>query len=496
MATTTTAPTLSRRQLLKGAAGAVLLAGAGDSLVRVLSGSPSATHGLQQRRFRSRPDLNPPPVSVLAAADRTAPGLIMLSAGRTADFQHGPMIVDNTGELVWFSSQADSAMNLQVQSYDGHSALTWWEGHLVTPAGYGTGEYVIAGSDYNVIRRVRAGNGLMGDLHEFVLTPEGTALFTAYEAIDRDLSAVGGSKRGLLLNSLLQEVDLRTGRVLFQWAAADHVDLEESYVTPTSASEPYDFFHMNSIDVTADGNLVISARHTSTVYKISRPAGAVLWRLGGKRSDFKMGAGSTFWFQHHARHHASGVMTLFDDGAGPYNVEKSSRGLKLGVDEGAKRVSLLEAYHPHPSVLAASQGSLQLLPNGNVFVGWGSQPYFSEHGPDGPIRFDGRLGSTSSSYRAFRSDWTGMPSEPPAISVERSAAGRATVYASWNGSTTVARWDVLAGDSKHGIVRISSFVKEGFETAMMVGTTAHYFAVEARDQFGRVLGRSEIAAGT
>jgi hypothetical protein len=331
----------------------------------------------------------------------------------------------------------------------------------------------------------------MGDLHEFVLTPEGTALFTSYQSIARDLSSVGGPRRGRLLDSLLQEVDVQTGQVLFQWSAADHIGLQESYLAaPAGSADPYDFFHMNSIDVAADGNLLISARHTSTIYKIERATGAVIWRLGGKRTDFRMGAGSRFWFQHHARQHQGGILTVFDDGAGPYAVEKSSRGLKLGVNEQAKTVRLLTAYHPHPSVLTTSQGSVQLLPNGNVFVGWGSQPYFSEHAAEGAIRFDGRLGSTSSSYRAFRSAWTGHPSEPPTIAAERRDPERLNVYASWNGATEVARWDVLAGDTKADLLPVGSFAKRGFETTMQVSTVARYLAVEARDGSGASLGRS------
>lgn len=495
MATTASAPTLTRRQLLKAGAGAVVAAGAGEGLWQILNGSSSRPSATQ--RFRSRPDLNPPPIEVLIPARNTAPGLVMLTAARTADYQHGPMIIDNAGELVWFAPRTGGSMNLQVQSYGGRPVLTWWEGHLVLPSGYGRGEYVIAGPDYREITRVRGGNGLMGDLHEFVLTPAGTALFTAYQPRARDLSSVGGPRRGRLLDSLLQEVDVQTGKVRFQWSAADHINLQESYLAvPDSATDPYDFFHMNSIDVTADGNLLISARHTSTIYKIERSTGAVLWRLGGKHSDFKMGAGSRFWFQHHARGHQGGVLTVFDDGAGPYRVEKSSRGLKLAVDEQAKAVSLLTAYHPHPSVLASSQGSVQLLPNGNVFVGWGSQPYFTEHASDGTIRFDGRIGSTSNSYRAFRSAWTGDPSESPSIAVERSGRERVNVYASWNGATEVARWDVLAGNMKAKLLRVGSFAKRGFETTMQVNTAARYLAVEARNRSGASLGQSQSVAAS
>jgi hypothetical protein len=476
---------LTRRGFLTAAVGAGVLAGGGYGLSQLLESSAPPP------RFRSRPEFNPPPINVVVPADGTALGLVMLTAARTDAYQHGPLIVDNAWQVVWFLPQTAGSTNLEVQSYNGKPVLTWWEGAIVVPAGYGQGEYVIAGSDYQELTRVRAGNGLKGDLHEFRLTSEGTALFTAYQPVKRNLKGVGGADDGTLLDALLQEVDVSTGKVIFQWSAGEHIGLDESYAkAPSDGSTEWDFFHMNSIDVAGDGNLLISARHTCALYKINRTTGAVMWRLNGKRSDFAMGKRTKFFYQHDARHHADGVLTLFDDGAGLANVEKASRGLKLHVDQDAMRVSLLKEYRPDPSLLATSQGSLQLLPGGNAFVGWGSEPYFSEYGANGGLRFDAHIAGGSNSYRAFRARWQATPAQPPAIAAERLAHKTTGIYASWNGATEVETWNVLSGGSAQSLELVASFARDGFETAMQLPATPSYVAVEALDGQNRVIGHS------
>lgn len=431
-------------------------------------------------------------VTVVTPARDTAPGFVFVTAAQLKGYESGPMIVDNSGELVWLAPQAPGGTtNFQVQTYKGKPVLTWWEGKNILP-GYGSGRYVIMDSSYRQIAIVEAAGGLHGDLHEFVLTPKGTALFTAYHPEKADLSSVGGSKNGTLLNSLFQEVDVATGKLMFEWSAAEHIPLDYSYVTaPTAAGSVWDFFHINSIDVDTDGNYLISSRHTWAVYKINRTTGAVMWRLNGKHSDFEMGDRAEFAWQHHARRHPNNIITLFDDGAGLSDFEKQSRGLKLSLDFKSMRATFVEEYLPHPTLLATSQGSTQVLPNGNVFVGWGSKPYFSEYTADGKLLFDAHLPPISHSYRAFRFPWVGRPTSAPAISVNRTSAGTHQVSAWWNGATEVKRWDVLAGPTAGELRSLRSFGRTGFETVMTVSTTSRYLAVEARDAKGGLLGRSK-----
>ena len=138
-------------------------------------------------------------------------------------------------------------------------ALSWWEGKIIAP-GYGQGEAVIVDSAYRELTRVRAGNGARMDMHELQITPEGTALFFCYpRVVAADLSPMGGPAKGRVLESVFQELDLRSGRVLLEWRSLDHIPLADSYKPP---ADPWDYVHLNSIRVAPDGNLLVSARHT------------------------------------------------------------------------------------------------------------------------------------------------------------------------------------------------------------------------------------------
>jgi len=412
------------------------------------------------------------------------------------------MLADNTGQPVWFLPRPHgpitaastigvtgiSSTNMEVMSYEGHPVLTWWEGDIVLP-GYGEGKYYLADSTYKVVKTVEAGRGLRADLHDFYLTNRNTALLSAYDKKTADLSSVGGPRKGVVLDSLFQEIDLKTGAVVFQWRASDFVDLEESYVLPTK-SQPYDFFHINSVSLDPDGNFIVSGRHTWCVYKVNRTTGAILWRLNGKSSDFAMTAGSGFAWQHHVRSLTSTELTIFDDGAGPEKTEKQSRGLKVLLDTKKRTAHLVTQLLPQPTVLAGSQGSVQELPDGHVFVGWGSAPYFSEYRADGTLLFDAQLQEGSHSYRTYRSVWVGRPTTTPAVAAERQGA-RVSVYASWNGATEVAAWQVRVGPKANLLSPLQNFARSGFETAMTVATDQPFVAVRALDRNGTVIGRSD-----
>jgi hypothetical protein len=257
---------------------------------------------------------------------------------------------------------------------------------------------------------------------------------------------------------------------------------------PTGPNDIYDYVHANSIDVDADGNLIVSARNTSAVYKIDRGSGRIIWRLGGRRSDFTMGPGASFALQHDARRQPDGTLTIFDDGEAP----GSSRGIVLRLDETAMTATLIREYPQPQRRLATSQGNLQLLPNGHVFVGWGSLPRFSEFDADGTLLYDASFSATQS-YRDFRSTWVGLPLELPAMAVDRQG-GAYTVYASWNGATEVATWEVLAGRSDASLLPVVTARRTGFETVMGVPPVPGLLAVRARDASGAILGTSASVA--
>ena len=249
--------------------------------------------------YRSRPDLVPARVRIEKAATKTAPGDVFV-APQGGPVQYGPMILDNSGHVVWFDPLPGNltATDFRMQKYEGQPVITWWQGQV--GAGVGVGQDVIENNAYEQIATVRAADGLGADLHEFELTPQGTALITAEYPVHWDASAVHGSKQQDVLDSVVQEIDVKTGLLLFQWDSLDHVPVTDSEVRPR-AKAPFDYFHVNSIDLDRDGNLVISSRNTSAAYKVSHATGAVIWRLGGKQSSFTMAAGASFAFQHDVR---------------------------------------------------------------------------------------------------------------------------------------------------------------------------------------------------
>ena len=407
------------------------------------------------------------------------------------------MIIDSAGSLVWFHPlDTHGVADFKVQNYGGRPVLTWWRGRA--EKGVGDGYYVIMNDSYREIARVHAGNGLVGDIHEFLITPRNTALLTIYHRIARDLSAVGGPSQGSIYEGVVQELDIATGKVLFEWHSAPHIAITESYAKPPAASrgadaDPYDYFHVNSIEVEPNGNLLVSARNTRAVYEISRQDGHVIWRLGGKKSDFAMGPGTRFAWQHDARRQPDGTITLFDNGADP-PVEQRSRILVLRIDTSRREATLVRSYVHPGDLLAPSQGNAQFLPDGHVFAGWGAKPYFTEFDREGKVVLDGHFGTDADSYRVFRFPWKGHPADRPAIAATRGEDGILRVAASWNGATEVARWQLLGGADRSSLKLLRSAPRTGFET--IVTATADPEVVQARalDRKGHVLGSSRILA--
>jgi hypothetical protein len=457
----------------------------------VASGSSGSSSRRGVWAFRSRPDLSPPAVEVSKKAHQAAPGYIFLAPQKGDAGQGGSLIVDNEGKVVWFRPLQETygrAMDFKAQTYRGGPVLTWME--------EGSGEYVICDHTYHEIARIEAGNGFEGDPHEFLISPQDTALITIFNRVPRDLSSVGGPKESVAVQGVVQEIDIETGEVLLEWESLDHVGLDESYGKPGQdiESSGIDYFHLNSIDVDHDDNLLICARKTCAVYKIDRKSGEIIWRLGGKKSDFEMGPGTRFAFQHDARRLPDGTISIFDNGdtvfesGFPKTVEES-RAIVLDVDEMRMKASLAREYDHPDKLYADAAGNAQLLPNGDMFVGWGRALSISEFAHDGELLLDLRLKYENKTYRAFRFPWSGKPGERPAVAAERTSTDEVRLYASWNGATEITSWEVLAGTNQ--LEPLSSVPRDGFETAMVVHTTDRYVAVRAKDRSGRVLGTSE-----
>ena len=304
-----------------------------------------------------------------------------------------------------------------------------------------------------------------------------------------DLSPYGGPSDGTLLEGVVQEIDVATGKLLFEWHSADHVGVEESYL-PFPAGI-WDYFHLNSIGAMPDGNLIVSARHTSTVYKLDRSTGAVIWRLGGMKSDFRMGAGTQFAYQHDARGHPGGLVSIFDDGGySPESaIEASSRAIVLALDEDAMTAELAHADVQPQGKLSFAMGNVQQLPNGNRFVGWGTTPSCSEFTDAGDLVFDATLPGGGISYRSYRGAWTGVGPGRPALAAVR-AGGGVDLYASWNGATEVAAWRVTGGATAKTADALHTVHRTGFETRIHVPKPPAVVKVTALDANGKALGSS------
>ncbi|CRG89960.1 UPF0182 protein [Talaromyces islandicus] len=439
--------------------------------------------------------------------------------------QPGPMILDEYGELVWMMPLPGITQDFRVQEYLGEQYLTYWNGGQVE--GHGEGAWYMLDSSYVQRFRVQpVGEFAGGDLHDFQITENGTALVTIYDTKAADLSSIGGPEFGYIYDGIFQEIDIATGELVFEWRMSEHFALNSSYEPlngkGVDRDRAYDLFHLNSVEKDHLGNYIISARHSRAIVNIDSQTGEVLWTLGGKLNEFvdaSDGRATSFAWQHDARWHGNHTLTLFDNRArGEAGDGLQSRGMLLDLDV-PSRVATLQQEYLHPeAVKATSQGNLQMLDNsGNVFIGWGHCAAYTEFLADGTALCDthfaasawfdfGRVGS----YRAVKGDWIGEPATLPAAVAEEDC-----VYVSWNGATEVASWrlEVWDGvdldemhfdpatttttttdneeyDSDHVIV----VIKEAFETEIRLPSTitrTTFFRVVALDAQGQVLGTTQ-----
>ena len=437
---------------------------------------PGAQH------FESVPHLRPPSIKILTREPEARGDGHIFVAAKAGPGQDGPIIADERGRTLWFYRLPDrrTSFDFRRQVYRGKPVLTWWQGKSRPGQGLGYGR--ILDSSYRQIAKVRAGNGYQADLHEFEISRRNTALILVYNPVNF------GS--GVSMDTIVQEIDIPTGLVMYEWHTLGMLSRSESY-EKREGDNPYDLAHLNSIQLQPDGHFLVSARHTNAIYKLDGRTAGVRWRLGGKRSDFRMGKNTRVISQHDARLQPDGSITLYDNG-GPPKPGKESRGLWLNVNEAERTVSVRRDIRYRRKLKAFSQGNMQVLPDGSVFVGWGGNvPWFSQHAPDGRIIFDAQFRPKSDDTdRAYRFPWVGRPARPPDV-VANSDDGRTTVHVSWNGSTGVARWEVLGGQSAGALKPLASKGRFGFETRINFAGTPRFVAARARAANGAVLGTSD-----
>ena len=464
-----------------------------------------------------------PPFQVgvhVTSGAQLAPGLFFIDPHQLVDdVVTGPEIIDNQGRVVWYDSlpAGESASNFQVQAYHGRPVLTWWQGSGDNPAfgafapGIGQGEDVIMNDHYQIIKTIPATSDFSPDTHEFTLTPEGNALITGYRTVPNvDLTSIGGSADGTVIDSVAREVNLDTGKVLLDWSALAHVPITNSYALPLFGSSPWDFFHINSISPAPDGNLLISARHTNALYDINPNTGNIVWILGGKHSSFTMGPDAAFAWQHDSRFVSRDDIQLFDDEEGlPFPpTGPQSRAIWLHLDYRNHTATLTrQIIQPSDQPETGSQGSVQTISGGHVIVGWGSTGTFSEYDPAGNLLLNDSLAPPTgtvalpngqtvpnawSTYRVFKDEWTGRPATRPVATVHAASAGRWTVSAAWNGATRVSRWLVVADGNRFGPRPVAAAAWDGLITPITIpGNQIRNVRVIALDQRGRPIGASD-----
>ncbi|MHB1469597.1 MAG: arylsulfotransferase family protein, partial [Solirubrobacteraceae bacterium] len=469
-------------------------------------GAPIGSYRLQGTySFVTEPSLHPPKIEVQGKTrtNELAPGLIL-----SANFydlneppmigQSGPMILNDKLQPVWFQPVPEKvvASNLEEETYQGKPVLAWWQGFVTNTGATESGEDVVVNDHYEVIARLKGVDGWKPTLHEFLIDGE-DAWVTANKDIPANLSSYGGAYNGALIDSAIQEYNLKTGKLLYSWDALKHIPLNDSEATLPTNGFPWDAYHVNAVQLIGNDTFFVSMRDTWAAYLVDIKTGKIEWTIGGRKSSYKLAEGAQFSWQHDAKLHPGGIVTMFDDaccqltGGGSYvTASKPSRGLILKLNESTHTASMVAEYGAGYGLESDYMGSLQELSNGNVFVGFGSKPYLSEFTKSGKPVLEGKLPGSDLSYRALVGQWKGFPSTQPA-GAARTHGGRTVVYASWNGATEVTGWRVLGGDGGAPSKTIAQAGKSDFETAIEVPSGSSSYEVQALNAAGKVIGTSK-----
>ncbi|KAL6249837.1 hypothetical protein RBB50_003693 [Rhinocladiella similis] len=475
----------------------------------LLMGTARAQNADDTLSFYSRPDLTPPALHVAVSEEGVTPGYIFMSPYQAE--QNSAVIYDTDGELVWSGyglTGGGLVHAVHVCDYIDTPHICFFNGEQ--GLGYARGHVEIMNTNLTAVAAVRAQNGISNlDMHENHLTRDGKAMFvTSYHPERYDLSDFNiTTGLGWIQNCIVQKIDVATSTLLWEWSAIEHVPLAESYVLPNSTevagtgfspTSPWDYVHVNSADENEDGDVLVSARHVNTVFKVSGHDGRVIWRLGGRNSDFDMGE-LVFSSQHDARWKSSNasteILSLFDNASNGFQStaeESSGMIIKLDHSTDPPRATLLKTFPaPENQTISASQGNLQLLgdredwDSSNAFIGWGSQPVVTEHLPDGTIVFQASVTTNGPmNYRAFKYNLTTNPTDNPALYTYAPStdSGLTVFYMSWNGATEVAFWRLYGRGSCDGRwLEIDTVTRDGFETICRADDYYEFGMVEALD---------------
>ncbi|RVX72947.1 hypothetical protein B0A52_03300 [Exophiala mesophila] len=464
-------------------------------------------HGLYPRQHFHSVDLEPPAPKITKWDSRCDTGGSLLLTPRgpwVTGAARGPVILDPRGNLVWMGNgQFEQAMNLNVQKYKGQDYLTFWTKIKKSRnAKHSKKSYVMLDSSYQVAYKIKPhGSGLKADSHEFRITPQGTALVIIYHKRQTDCTELGLGKSCWIQDGVFQEIDIETGKLIFEWRATDHVRMNDVFSSPcrkdgygTSKKDAFDFFHINSVDKMDNGDYIISARYLHAVACISGKTGEILWQLGGKNNKFQdLDTATDFAWQHHVTWQGNNTLSLFDNHANSviHGPSQHSKGMIIRLDMDNMTASLIQKYVHPDKILNVSQGSVQIIPeSGNVLVGFGNSPTYVEYTADGQvlcnmhyaphIAFELVDFGLAKSYRVFKSPWVGRPKTVPDVKIKNGKA-----YVSWNGATEVTGWRLQTAKTlaatDNEFVTVQELQRDGFETSFSLDNTHDYVRIVALD---------------
>ncbi len=504
-----------------------------------LAGSHGAPVGAYTTRgaysFVTAPALHPPKLrhNGAIATSELAPGYIFTTNFYNLNYpplvgQSGPLILDSRLQPVWFRPVPEKlvASNLSLQTYEGKPALAWWQGVVTATGATESGEDVVVNQHYQTVAKLRGKDGWKLTLHAIVISGV-DAWVTANKNIAKNLSSYGGAYNGALIDSAVQEYNLKTGQLLRTWDALDHIPLGDSRATVPTNGFPWDAYHVNAVDLTGNGRVLVSMRNTWAAYMVNIDTGKIEWTLGGKHSSFKFGRGAEFQWQHDVALGVGGnpgpTITVFDDhccqltgGGTSVPPTGPSRGLVLKLNQSMHVATLAAQYGNREGFKSEYMGDTQPLANSNTFVGWGSAPYFTEYSAAGKLLLEAEFPGSDLSYRTMVEQWVGLPLTAPAVAA-RESGGKTTVYASWNGATQAVSWRLLAGVSASHLDTVATVSRSGFETAIPVpkgyasyqvqalkggkvvasaSPVIERFEAQALDASGRVIGSSPLFSAT
>ena len=426
---------------------------------------------------------------------------------------NGPCIYDGEGELIWSGAHQFNHWNtfdFRTVQVNGQPMLSLIDPHNEHAEG------VILDDSYSTYAAVNLlGNLSQSNMHDFTVADDGATALTLMNdhgpsTLEQSL-VIGYNGTCRAGWEGFKEIRVSDGSILFSWRARDWIGLDECMFIPSPVEERcsrfWDILHLNSIDKFPDGDYLVSSRHMNAVYKISHIDGHVVWRLGGKKSDFKLDGPLVFSRQHHARVYSQNdthtLISLFDNAFGSgsaaaeHPTNDHSRGLLIALrtSPSGHPIAELVAHYDHPNAaLTNSRGSISFLPNTNVFMGWTYASLQSEHSANGTLLMQAKFRLPGAhSYRNYKFPWVGRPKAPPdvystVVKGNEEGSVYTVLYVSWNGATEVRKWKVYRVTREGGGRELVAVMeKRGFETGVSIGGYAAYLVVEAVDEDGEVL---------